>query len=365
MAATGPWLLALIGAREHPSGTGGTARRCAAVSRGRADERGPRAGVAAVAAATHSWPRSVSLSGVAPSILNATALGRGGGNRRRAGRCLAGVWHGLSPALAAQRAHAGSGRRRLHRARRRCGRGRGDRATAPKTSTPARCAVAERDQPHDRAAAAQCVAAVLRDGHRRHLRRGGRRRPGDRSGSRRPRRRAPASRPTSCSSSSSSSRRRLRRRCASPRWRQCSRSASSATAWRRRSCCFGAPDLAMTQFSVETLTVLIYVLVFRHFRNLGALSPRLVRSRDAVIAVGIGTSSAAGAVGGDDRDGAAAAGILRRVRSDAGPRAQHRQRHPGRLPGVRHDGRDHRAGDRRDRRSRAAATSPPIGRVRP
>ena len=44
---------------------------------------------------------------------------------------------------------------------------------------------------------------------------------------------------------------------------------------------FGAPDLAMTQFSVETLTVLIYVLVFRHFRGLGALSPRLVRARDA------------------------------------------------------------------------------------
>ena len=49
---------------------------------------------------------------------------------------------------------------------------------------------------------------------------------------------------------------------------------------------FGAPDLAMTQFSVETLTVLIYVLVFRHFRTLGALSPRLVRARDAVIAIG-------------------------------------------------------------------------------
>lgn len=47
---------------------------------------------------------------------------------------------------------------------------------------------------------------------------------------------------------------------------------------------FGAPDLAMTQFSVETLTVLIYVLVFRHFRTLGALSPPLVRARDAVIA---------------------------------------------------------------------------------
>jgi multicomponent Na+:H+ antiporter subunit A len=52
---------------------------------------------------------------------------------------------------------------------------------------------------------------------------------------------------------------------------------------------FGAPDLAMTQFSVETLTVLIYVLVFRHFRNLGGLSPRLVRYRDAALAIGMGT----------------------------------------------------------------------------
>lgn len=52
---------------------------------------------------------------------------------------------------------------------------------------------------------------------------------------------------------------------------------------------FGAPDLAMTQFSVETLTVLIYVLVFRHFRDLGTLSPGLVRLRDGVVAAGIGT----------------------------------------------------------------------------
>jgi multicomponent Na+:H+ antiporter subunit A len=51
---------------------------------------------------------------------------------------------------------------------------------------------------------------------------------------------------------------------------------------------FGAPDLAMTQLSVETLTVLIYVLVFRHFRTLGALSPPLVRVRDAVVAAAIG-----------------------------------------------------------------------------
>ena len=51
---------------------------------------------------------------------------------------------------------------------------------------------------------------------------------------------------------------------------------------------FGAPDLAMTQFSVETLTVLIFVLVFRHFRGLSDLSPRLVRARDGLIAVGTG-----------------------------------------------------------------------------
>jgi multicomponent Na+:H+ antiporter subunit A len=56
---------------------------------------------------------------------------------------------------------------------------------------------------------------------------------------------------------------------------------------------FGAPDLAMTQFSVETLTVLIYVLVFRHFPSLGALSPRLVRLRDTCIAIGSGTLIAA------------------------------------------------------------------------
>jgi multicomponent Na+:H+ antiporter subunit A len=51
---------------------------------------------------------------------------------------------------------------------------------------------------------------------------------------------------------------------------------------------FGAPDLAMTQFSVETLTVLIYVLVFRHFRNLDSLSSPLVRLRDGLIAAGGG-----------------------------------------------------------------------------
>jgi multicomponent Na+:H+ antiporter subunit A len=56
---------------------------------------------------------------------------------------------------------------------------------------------------------------------------------------------------------------------------------------------YGAPDLAMTQFSVETLTVVIFVLVFRMFGSFAHLSSRLVRTRDAIIAgvVGVGVST--------------------------------------------------------------------------
>jgi multicomponent Na+:H+ antiporter subunit A len=50
----------------------------------------------------------------------------------------------------------------------------------------------------------------------------------------------------------------------------------------------GAPDLAMTQFAVETLTVVIFVLVFSRLRGFGDLSSRLVRSRDAIVAVAAG-----------------------------------------------------------------------------
>ncbi len=53
---------------------------------------------------------------------------------------------------------------------------------------------------------------------------------------------------------------------------------------------FGAPDLAMTQFAVETLTVAIFVLVFSQLRGFGDLSSRAVKIRDALVA------SAAGAV---------------------------------------------------------------------
>ncbi len=51
---------------------------------------------------------------------------------------------------------------------------------------------------------------------------------------------------------------------------------------------FGAPDLAMTQLSVETLTAVIFVLVFRHFPRLVGRSPALVRARDAIAAAAFG-----------------------------------------------------------------------------
>ncbi|HYI96827.1 MAG TPA: hydrogen gas-evolving membrane-bound hydrogenase subunit E [Bryobacteraceae bacterium] len=55
---------------------------------------------------------------------------------------------------------------------------------------------------------------------------------------------------------------------------------------------FGAPDLAMTQFSVETLTAVIFVLVFYHFRSFGDLSPLRIRVRDAFVALIYGSSIA-------------------------------------------------------------------------
>jgi len=50
----------------------------------------------------------------------------------------------------------------------------------------------------------------------------------------------------------------------------------------------GAPDLAMTQFAVETLTVVIFVLVFSKLRGFGDLSSRWVKIRDAVVATAVG-----------------------------------------------------------------------------
>jgi multicomponent Na+:H+ antiporter subunit A len=47
---------------------------------------------------------------------------------------------------------------------------------------------------------------------------------------------------------------------------------------------FRAPDLALTQFSIETLSVLLFVLVLRRLPPLRALSPRAERLRDGVVA---------------------------------------------------------------------------------
>jgi multicomponent Na+:H+ antiporter subunit A len=51
---------------------------------------------------------------------------------------------------------------------------------------------------------------------------------------------------------------------------------------------FGAPDLAMTQFAIETLTVLLFVLVIYRLPRFASMSSRAVRARDAAIALSAG-----------------------------------------------------------------------------
>ncbi len=47
---------------------------------------------------------------------------------------------------------------------------------------------------------------------------------------------------------------------------------------------FSAPDLAMTQFAIESLTVVLFVLVFFKLPKFSELSPKAVKIRDALIA---------------------------------------------------------------------------------
>lgn len=51
---------------------------------------------------------------------------------------------------------------------------------------------------------------------------------------------------------------------------------------------FSAPDLAMTQFSIETLTVILFVLVLYRLPRFASLTSRRERGRDAVIALAVG-----------------------------------------------------------------------------
>ena len=51
---------------------------------------------------------------------------------------------------------------------------------------------------------------------------------------------------------------------------------------------FGAPDLAMTQFSVETLSLILLVIVLIHLPGIQGTEPLSVRVRDAIVATGCG-----------------------------------------------------------------------------
>jgi multicomponent Na+:H+ antiporter subunit A len=51
---------------------------------------------------------------------------------------------------------------------------------------------------------------------------------------------------------------------------------------------FGAPDLAMTQFLIETLTVILFVLVFYHLPEPRTVSGTVARLRDATLAAAAG-----------------------------------------------------------------------------
>ena len=51
---------------------------------------------------------------------------------------------------------------------------------------------------------------------------------------------------------------------------------------------FSAPDLAMTQFAVETLTVLLFVFVIYRLPHFATLSSQATRLRDGLVAVAAG-----------------------------------------------------------------------------
>jgi multicomponent Na+:H+ antiporter subunit A len=48
---------------------------------------------------------------------------------------------------------------------------------------------------------------------------------------------------------------------------------------------FGAPDLAMTQFAIETLSVILFVLVLYRLPGMGGYSQRVTWMRDGVVAL--------------------------------------------------------------------------------
>ena len=51
---------------------------------------------------------------------------------------------------------------------------------------------------------------------------------------------------------------------------------------------FGAPELAITQFMIEALTVILFVLVFHHLPRFAILSSRFTRVTDAILTLALG-----------------------------------------------------------------------------
>jgi multicomponent Na+:H+ antiporter subunit A len=51
---------------------------------------------------------------------------------------------------------------------------------------------------------------------------------------------------------------------------------------------FGAPDLAMTQLLVESLTVILFVLAFYHLPDFSSMSPMRTRISDIIVALTAG-----------------------------------------------------------------------------
>ena len=52
---------------------------------------------------------------------------------------------------------------------------------------------------------------------------------------------------------------------------------------------FSAPDLAMTQFAIETLAVILFIFVLYRLPNFSNISSRLIRIRDGIVAVSFGS----------------------------------------------------------------------------
>ena len=126
----------------------------------------------------------------------------------------------------------------------------------------------------------------------------------------------------------------------------------------------GAPDLALTQFAIETLSTVLFVLVLRFLPRSWSHGPPAC-GRPVRIAVGARgrrrRCSCSPAVGQarSDVEGPSTADVMIEGSAAAGQGQQRRQRDPRRLPRVGHDGRDHGAARRRRRRGEPGPRRPP------